>query len=136
VNLAILTGNLGADPELRTSQKGTAILKLRLATKDREKVGDQWQDRTEWHSVVVFGARAEGLSRVLAKGKPIGVRGQIRTSSYEKEGIKVYKTEIIADDVELLGSGGGQRQPSTSYQATPDQAQDMDPPGDDSDVPF
>lgn len=140
MNLAILNGNLGSDPELRTSQSGLAILKLRIATKDRVKQGDTWQDRTEWHNVVVFGARADGLSRVLQKGSPLAVRGSMRTTSYDKDGVKMYKTEVIADDIELIagGRGGGQRTPSGPGDSPGGAGQGGQPPGDfnDEDVPF
>lgn len=98
MNKTILCGRLGADPDLR----GT-VLKLRLATTERRKDKDgNWSDHTEWHSVVVFGKRAEALSRLLGKGSRILVEGKLRTSSWEKDGQKHYKTEVAADDVELL----------------------------------
>jgi len=98
VNKTILCGRLGADPELRGS-----VLKLRLATSERRKDKDgNWSDHTEWHSVVVFGKRAEALSRLLNKGSRILVEGKLRTSSWEKDGQKHYKTEVAADDIELL----------------------------------
>src|ERR1044072_6092502 len=95
LNLVLLLGNLGADPELRMTSGGQAVLKLRLATSetylDRNKVR---QERTEWHSVVVWGKRAEALSKFLTKASRIFVEGGIRTSSYEdKEGQKRYRTE-------------------------------------------
>lgn len=104
LNRAQLMGNLGADPELRFTQSGTAVLGLRLATTTRWKDKDgTWQDRTEWHSVVVWGARAEALGKLLEKGSTVYVEGEIRTSSYEKDGDKRYKTEIHADKVLLSG---------------------------------
>lgn len=100
MNRVILLGNLGADPELRYTQAGTAVLSLRLATnesyQDRNK---DTQERTEWHSVVVWGARAESLSKSLSKGNRLLVEGSLRTSSYEKDGVKRYKTEIHAREV-------------------------------------
>lgn len=107
LNRATLFGNLGADPELQMTSGGTAVLKLRLATSetylDKNK---QRQERTEWHSVVVWGKRAEGLGKILSKGDRILVEGAIRTSSYDdKDGNKRYKTEIVASNV-VLGGGG------------------------------
>lgn len=115
-NRVLLLGNLGADPELKMTQGGQSVLKLRLATTERyqDKSG-VWQDRTEWHSVVVWGKRAEGLHKVLAKGSSIFVEGSLRTSSYEdREGNKRYKTEVSANRVVLTGRGGGgaQRAPA------------------------
>jgi len=108
LNRVILLGNLGADPELRMTGGGTAVLKLRLATSesylDRNK---QRQERTEWHRVVVWGRRAEGLGKVLGKGDRILVEGSLRTSSYDdKDGNKRYTTEVIATNIVLSGGGG------------------------------
>jgi single-strand DNA-binding protein len=109
LNRVMLLGNLGADPELKMTNGGQAILKLRLATSesflDRNKVR---QDRTEWHSVVVWGKRAEALGKFLTKGARIFVEGGLRTSNYEdKDGKKVYRTEIVASNIILGGRGGG-----------------------------
>jgi single-strand DNA-binding protein len=109
LNRVMLLGNLGQDPELRMTSGGQAVLKLRLATSetylDRNKVR---QERTEWHSVVVWGKRAEALSKFLTKGSRIFVEGGIRTSSYEdKEGQKRYRTEVVASNIILSGGGGG-----------------------------
>ncbi|MBL8609646.1 MAG: single-stranded DNA-binding protein [Myxococcales bacterium] len=108
LNKVMLLGNLGADPELRMTQGGQAILKLRLATTENYlDRNNTRQERTEWHSVTVWGKRGEALSRILTKGDRIFVEGSIRTSSYEKDGDKRYRTEIIASNIIL--SGGGRR---------------------------
>jgi single-strand DNA-binding protein len=111
LNRVMLLGNLGADPELRMTPSGQAVLKLRLATSesylDRNKVR---QERTEWHSVVVWGKRAEALNKILSKGSRIFIEGGLRTSSYDdKEGHKRYKTEVVATEIILAGGarGGG-----------------------------
>lgn len=109
LNKVMLLGNLGADPELRMTAGGQAVLKLRLATSetylDRDR---QRQERTEWHSVVIWGKRAEALSKFLGKGDRIFVEGGIRTSSWEdKEGQKRYRTEVQASNIILNGSGRG-----------------------------
>lgn len=111
LNRVMLLGNLGADPELRMTPSGQAVLKLRLATSesylDRNRVR---QERTEWHSVVVWGKRAEALSKILTKGTRLFVEGGLRTSSYDdKDGNKRYRTEIVASNVILGGGGGGAR---------------------------
>jgi single-strand DNA-binding protein len=108
LNRVMLLGNLGADPELRTTSGGQAVLKLRLATTesylDRNRAR---QERTEWHSVVVWGRRAEALSRILSKGSRLFVEGAIRTSSYDdKDGNKRYRTEVVANNIILGGSSG------------------------------
>jgi len=123
LNRVTLLGNLGADPELRMTQGGQAVLKLRMAT--TESYLDQSntrQERTEWHSVTVWGKRGEGLSRHLSKGSRILVEGSIRTSSYEKDGEKRYRTEVVATNVVFAGGKsdsdtaaprqGGQRAPA------------------------
>ena len=139
LNEVRLLGNLGADPELKMSQGGMAILKLRVATAARVKdKNETWIDKTEWHFVTVFGKRAEGLSKCLQKGSQLMVLGSLRSSSYEdRDGQKRYKTEIIADKVLLCGG-----KPSGS----PRQSREPDPPSsagandpypvEDSELPF
>src|SRR5688572_1914192 len=109
LNRVMLLGNLGADPELRMTSGGQAVLKLRLATSetymDRNKTR---QERTEWHNVVIWGKRAEALSKILTKGTRIFVEGGLRTSSYEdRDGHKRYRTEIVCSNILLQGRGGG-----------------------------
>ncbi|MFT3764927.1 MAG: single-stranded DNA-binding protein [Minicystis sp.] len=104
MNKVILMGNLGADPELRYTTSGVAVLSFRLATTESwtDKNREQ-QERTEWHSVVVWGHRAEGLAKHLGKGSSVLVEGGIRTTSYEKDGQKRYKTEIHARELFFTG---------------------------------
>jgi len=109
LNKAILIGNLGQDPELRYTQGGQAVLNLRLATtetfvnRDKER-----QQRTEWHTVVVWGRRGEALNKILSKGRTICVEGRIQTRKWEdREGNKRYGTEIVATNVILVGGRGG-----------------------------
>lgn len=107
LNRVMLLGNLGADPELRVTPGGQAVLKLRLATNesyvDRNNVR---QDRTEWHRVTVWGRRAEALGKILQKGDSLFVDGRLQTSSYEKNGEKRYSTEVVANNVLLPGGRG------------------------------
>lgn len=108
MNIAIITGNLGQDPELRHTQSGTAVMSLRIATTERIKKNDEWTDHSEWHTAVVWGRRAESLANILRKGAKVGVRGRLQTRSWEDStGNKRYSTEINADDIELLGSKPG-----------------------------
>ena len=104
LNLVTLFGNLGADPELKFTDKG-AVLKMRLATSrtyiDKE---DKKQEETEWHSLTMFGRRAEGVAKHLHKGSKLVIRGHLHTSSWEKDGQKRSRTEVIVDD---LCFGGG-----------------------------
>ncbi len=112
LNRVILLGNLGADPELRYTAAGLPVLNLRLATNesfvDRNK---EVQQRTEWHTVVIFGARAEGLSRLLTKGLGVLVEGGLRTSSYEKDGARRYKTEVHAREICIASRRAAAGQP-------------------------
>ncbi|HZU85579.1 MAG TPA: single-stranded DNA-binding protein, partial [Polyangiaceae bacterium] len=108
LNRVMLLGNLGADPELRVTPGGQAVLKLRLATNetylDRNNVR---QERTEWHRVTVWGRRAEALGKILQKGDSLFIEGRLQTSSYEKNGEKRYSTEVIANNILLTGGGRG-----------------------------
>jgi len=109
LNRVMLLGNLGADPELRMTSGGQAVLKLRLATSetylDRNKAR---QERTEWHNVVIWGKRAEALAKIITKGTRVFIEGGLRTTSYEdRDGKKVYRTEIVASNILLQGSRPG-----------------------------
>ena len=107
MNRVVLLGNLGADPELRYAANGTAVLQFRMATNesflDRNR---ELTERTEWHSVVVFGARAEGLSRILGKGSCLLVEGTLRTSSYwlEESGMNLSTRYVISSSAVALRS--------------------------------
>jgi single-strand DNA-binding protein len=100
LNKVILLGNLGADPELRYTQGGQAVLHMRLATneswldKNREV-----KERTEWHDVTVWGPRAEALSKILSKGSCVLVEGRMSTTSYEKDGVRRFRTEVVAREI-------------------------------------
>lgn len=113
VNKVILVGNLGRDPELRYTQSGTAVCQLNLATTRTYTKGGPGGERveeTEWHRVVVWGKQAEHCSNYLSKGRQVYVEGRLQTRSYDdKDGIKRYSTEVVADTVQFLsgGSGGG-----------------------------
>ena len=109
LNKVMLLGNLGADPELRMTPSGQAILKLRLATTESyaDKAGAR-QERTEWHSVTVWGKRGEALAKILSKGSRLFIEGGLRTSSYDdKSGEKRYRTDIVANNIILAGGARG-----------------------------
>lgn len=112
VNKAILVGRLGADPDIRYSASGTAVAKFNLATNDSVSVGEgKWEERTEWHRIVAFGKTAEFCGNYLAKGRQVYVEGSIRANQWEDpQGQKRYYTEIIAREIQLLGSPEGQGQ--------------------------
>jgi single-strand DNA-binding protein len=109
VNKVILVGNLGRDAEVRFTPGGQPVATLNLATTEQwnDKEG-QRQEKTEWHRIVLWGKQAESLQQYLVKGKQIYVEGRLQTRQWDdKEGVKRYTTEIKADRVTLLGSGGG-----------------------------
>lgn len=110
VNKVILVGNLGNDPEVRYTANGAAVANVSLATseqwKDRES-GEQ-QEKTEWHRVVFFGRLAEIVGEYLKKGSQIYVEGRLQTRKWQdRDGNDKYTTEIVANDMQMLGGGGG-----------------------------
>ncbi|HUV68619.1 MAG TPA: single-stranded DNA-binding protein [Terracidiphilus sp.] len=122
VNKVILLGNVGKDPEIRSTPSGTMVATFGLATSDRyQDPQGNWQDRTEWHNLVAFKRTAEIVRDYVKKGTKLYVEGSLRTSNWEdkQSGQKRYKTEIIVNDLSLLsgrdeGSGGGYNRSSSS----------------------
>ncbi len=109
VNKVILIGNLGRDPELRYTQGGGPVASLSVATtrKWRNKQSNELVEETEWHRVSVFGQQAEHCNNYLSKGRMVYVEGRLRTRSYDdKDGIKRYSTEVVAETVQFLGGRG------------------------------
>ncbi|MGH8582319.1 MAG: single-stranded DNA-binding protein [Gammaproteobacteria bacterium] len=110
INKVILVGNLGAEPEVRYMPSGQAVANVRLATSDswRDKETGENHDRTEWHRVVFFGKLAEIVKEYLHKGSQVYVEGRIRTNKWQdREGHDRYTTEIVANDMQMLGGRGG-----------------------------
>ena len=143
VNKVILLGNVGRDPELRYTQNGTAVCNFSLATTERAKIGGEWQDRTEWHSIVAWGRLAETCSNYLAKGSQVYIEGRLRTRKWEdREGNTRYQTEVVADSMVLVGRPRAQRPEAAPYAPEPPApAPDLPEPADEGfdpndDVPF
>ena len=110
VNKVILVGNLGNDPDVKYTQGGMAITTLSLATTSVRKDRDgNNQEKTEWHRVKLFGKLGEIAGEYLKKGRQVYIEGRIEYGSYEKDGVKQYTTDIIADEMQMLGGGDGQR---------------------------
>jgi single-strand DNA-binding protein len=110
VNKVILIGNLGADPEVRYLPSGDAVANIRLATTDRykDKTSGEFKEMTEWHRVTFFGRLAEIVNEYLKKGSPLYIEGRLRTRKYQgPDGQDRYSTEIIADQMQMLGSRSG-----------------------------
>jgi single-strand DNA-binding protein len=138
VNKVILLGNVGKDPEIRSTPSGTMVASFTLATSDRfQDQQGNWQDRTEWHNLVAFKRTAEIVRDYVKKGTKLYVEGSIRTNSWDDKqtGQKRYRTEIIVNDMSLLSgrdenSGGGgysrssSNASSNSYDQRPQAASD------------
>jgi single-strand DNA-binding protein len=115
VNKVILVGNLGRDPEVRYSPNGQAVANVTLATSEswKDKTSGEKQERTEWHRIVFFGRLAEIAGEYLKKGAQIYVEGRLQTRKWQdKDGHERYTTEIVANDMQMLGSRGGAGVPS------------------------
>jgi single-strand DNA-binding protein len=136
VNKVILIGNLGADPEVRYLNTGTAVANFRMATTEniRNREGER-EARTEWHRVVAFGRLAEICGEYLNKGKQVYVEGRLRTRSWDdRDGNKRWTTEVIATTMQMLGSPGDQ---VTMEAETPDSEGPTDSGADqEDDIPF
>jgi len=145
VNRVILVGRLGKDPEIRSLPSGTSVTKFSIATDEKftDKSG-QKQERTEWHNIVAWGKLAEICGQYLRKGKLVYIDGSIRTDSWDDKetGVKKYRTEIIAKDMQMLekkgddegggytGGGGYTRKPATAGAPAGGEMED------DDEVPF
>jgi single-strand DNA-binding protein len=150
VNKVILVGNLGKDPEVKYTPQGTAVAKFTLATNERFKdKSGEWQDRTEWHNLVAWARTAEIVGEYLKKGRTVYVEGSLRTSSWEDKQTnqKKYRTEIVVNDLVLLGgrgegggggeSYGGSRGASNHFdQSAPEAEPAGASPITDEDIPF
>ena len=140
VNKVILVGNLGRDPELRSTASGQQVANFSIATsrKWRDKDGNR-QEQTEWHDIVVWGRQAEVAGQYLTKGRQIYIEGRLQTRSWEdrETGTKKYRTEVICENFQMLGqrgdSDGGYR-PSTPPGPAPDSP--PAPGAEDDDIPF
>jgi single-strand DNA-binding protein len=147
VNKVILIGHLGADPETRAMPSGTTVANIRMATTEsfKDKTGE-WQERTEWHNVALFGRMGEVAGEYLRKGSQVYVEGRLRTRKWQdKQGNDRYSTEIVANDMQMLGGrGGGTREGGGAESREPREAREQAEPvtssterdGFDDDIPF
>jgi len=108
MNKIMLIGRLGKDPELRYTPAGTAVAKFTLATNRRKRNGEE--QPPDWHRITVWSRLAEICAQYLTKGRQVMIQGRLEYGSYEKDGVKHYTTDIIAEDMEMLG-GRGERDP-------------------------
>jgi len=110
INKVILIGNLGADPETRAMPSGTTVTNLRIATSEswKDRTSGEQQERTEWHRVALFGRLGEIAGEYLKKGSQVYIEGSLRTRKWQdKQGNDRYSTEIIANDMQMMGGRGG-----------------------------
>lgn len=114
-NVAVITGRLGRDPELRAAGS-SQVATLNVATDSRMKVHGEWQKVTQWHRVIVWGNQAEACARYLEKGSEVTVLGEIRYRSYDKDGQTVYITEINADSVQFRAGNRASNQQDSARQ--------------------
>jgi single-strand DNA-binding protein len=148
INKVILVGNLGADPDTRYMPSGKAVTNIRIATSESWKdkqTGDQ-QERTEWHSIVMYDKLGEIAAEYLRKGSQVYIEGKLRTRKWQdKEGRDRFTTEVIANEMQMLGSrggagGGGGGEPRSPRPAAPENNRSPAPPADeggfDDDIPF
>ena len=148
VNKAIIVGRVGKDPEVRYTPGGTSVANISVATNYRAKDADgNWTDNTEWHNVVVFGQLADFAGNYVKRGRLIYVEGRLQTRNWEDQNsVKHYRTEIIANTLQLLGSRPDngtesvpeEATPSAATQASPDKVEEppADTPTDEDDLPF
>lgn len=122
VNKVILVGNLGADPETRYTATGSAVTNIRVATTDswKDKQSGEQQERTEWHRVVFFGRLAEIAAEYLRKGSQVYLEGRLQTRKWQgQDGADRYTTEIVSNEMQMLGSRAGGGGGGGGYQAPP-----------------
>ncbi|ACD97116.1 single-stranded DNA-binding protein [Trichlorobacter lovleyi] len=143
LNKVMLIGNLGKDPEVRYTTSGQAVASFNLATSEKfkNKSGD-WEERTEWHRVTLWGKLAEIAGEYLAKGKTVYIEGRLQTRKWtDRDGNDKYTTEIVGDRMQMLsgkgdgGGGGGARRPAAGGVADTTVSYD-EPPFQDDDIPF
>ena len=138
VNKVILVGNLGKDPEIRYMPNGNAVANLTVATSEKwkDKNTGQDQEKTEWHRIVIFGKLAEIVGEYLKKGSQAYFEGKLQTRKWQdQQGQDKYTTEIIADQMQMLGGKGDSSQQQAQQQPA-QQAPQQDAPGFDDDIPF
>jgi single-strand DNA-binding protein len=140
VNKVILIGNLGSDPTVRFTQSGTAVANFNIATTERynDRNGER-QERTEWHRIVMFGRQAEIAQQYLKKGRQVYIEGRLQTREWEdQQGVKKYTTEVVCNNMQMLGGrgGGGDDFPSQDFPPEPAQASKGGGSSDDDDLPF
>nr|WP_314638704.1 single-stranded DNA-binding protein [uncultured Olsenella sp.] len=125
INKVVISGNLGRDPELRATRGGSQVCSFSVCVNTRQKQGDEWVDKANWVDVTFFGNRAERLGEYLSKGSHVTVAGRLSQSTWERNGQRRSKLEVIGEDIDFTG---GQRQQGASQQGGSEDAYDEDIP--------
>ena len=126
VNKVIILGNLGADPELRSSPSGVTTCRLSIATSMNwtDKASGEKKEKTEWHRVVFFGRSAEVIEQYLKKGQQLYIEGRLQTNKYEKDGVERYSTDIIGESFNFISGSGASSNSRNTDRASNDMNQD------------
>ena len=139
LNKVMLIGNLGKDPEIRYTASGTAVASFSLATSDRikSKTGE-WEEKTEWHNITLWGRQAEVAGEYLAKGKTVYIEGRLQTRKWQdRDGRDRYTTEVIGDKMQMLsGKGEGGSRQNTTRPESQEPAYEEPAFNPDDDIPF
>lgn len=130
INRVVLTGNLCADPEVKTLPSGTSVSELRLAVNTRQKVGGDWTDKAHYFDVVLFGQQAENAAKYLAKGRPVAIDGRLDFQQWEKDGQRRSTVKIVADTVQYLASNDVSQDKRQAAQSAHEQVEETE------DIPF
>lgn len=139
VNKVILVGNVGKDPEIRYLEKNVAVANFSLATTDKAyttQSGIEVPERTEWHNIVAWRVWAEMAEKYIRKGAQLYIEGKIQTRTWEKDGIKRYATDILAENIQLLGKKPENKEAVVSAVAEPASDGVQAPPQGTDDLPF
>ncbi|RME30095.1 single-stranded DNA-binding protein [Candidatus Parcubacteria bacterium] len=139
LNKAFLIGNLTRDPEERALPSGTKVVSFGIATNRRYKdASGAWQEATDYHNIVVFGRQAESCAQYLKKGDMVFVEGRLQTRSWDRDGQKQYRTEIVADRVQFgpKGAGGARGKPQDAEPHSQEVAPSIEDEIDPEDIPF
>ena len=139
INKVIIVGNLGADPDVKYTASGSAIANISVATTEswKDKQSGEKQEKTEWHRVVFFNRLAEIVGEYLAKGSQVYVEGKLQTRKWtDKDGVDRYTTEVVAQEMQMLGGGNRDNAKPAAKPAAKPVAQPATPEFEDDDIPF
>jgi single-strand DNA-binding protein len=130
INKVILVGNVGTDPEVRALDGGTKVARIRLATTERiyNKERNETKELTEWHNITLWRGLADVVDKYIRKGSQLYIEGKLRTREYDKNGVKCFATEIVAEELKMLGKREGVSQSAPQVAPAPQPTQVVTPP--------